>query len=345
MSEILSQAEIDALLAALTQEEKKSSSEQEVLPGINEASLSTGILTGKKSTVKVYDFRRPSKFSKEQLHTVQAIHENFCRLAGTYLSAYLRSATQLTVMSVEQVTYDEVINSLTNPSIVNVLSAKPLDGNLLLDINPAIGFVMLDRLLGGPGETVDKTRNLTDIEQVVMQRLINTLLDYYAEAWANVYQIDFTLESQESNPQFVQIVSPTEMVVQVGIEVKVGQQQGLLSICIPYLTMEPIAGRLNAHVWYGTGKKEADSEYLQKLKEKLQKVTIPITARLGEGTITVKELLDIEVGDIVQLDTRSDSLVRLFIGQSPKFLGTPGTLGSRLGVRIVQVLEEGEDSL
>ncbi|AVX31180.1 flagellar motor switch protein FliM [Carboxydocella thermautotrophica] len=344
MSEILSQAEIDALLAALTQEEKKDGKEPLASISHNEQdSLLYG--SNKKSTVKVYDFRRPSKFSKEQLHTIQAIHENFCRLAGTYLSAYLRIATQLTVVSVEQITYEEVINSLQNPSIVSVLSSKPLNGNVLLDINPAIGFVMLDRLLGGPGESVEKARNLTDIEQVVLQKLITSLLGYYSEAWSNVFKIDFILESQESNPQFVQIVSPSEMVVLIGIEARIGQQTGMLSICIPYLTLEPIIGRLNAHIWYGTSRKETDVEYLQKLKNKLQKINVNISVRLGEGTISIKELLEVEVGDIIKLDTKSDELVRLYIGQTPKFLGLPGTIGSRLGVRIVRVIEEGEDSL
>ncbi|HEX3031922.1 MAG TPA: flagellar motor switch protein FliM [Bacillota bacterium] len=242
MSDILSQAEIDSLLAALSD------------GPVAKEETSSGPSKGKsknkderQSTIKVYDFRRPNKFSKEQLHTIQKIHENFSRLFTTYLAAHVRAVVQVNVTSVEQLTYEEVVNSIPNPTIMNIVTAAPLEGNIIIDLKPSIAFTIIDRLFGGAGDAPEKVRGLTDIERTVIERLINGMLEHFAEAWENVIQLEPKLELMESNPQFAQVVSPSEMVVMITLEMKVGDKQGMMTICIPYIVIEPVVNKLNAH--------------------------------------------------------------------------------------------------
>ncbi len=336
MSDILSQAEIDALLSALSdgpqaQEDKGS-----------------GPAKGKgkddRINIKVYDFRRPNKFSKEQLHTIQAIHENFSRLVSTYLAAHVRTVVQVTVNSVEQLTYDEVVNTIPNPTIMNIITVAPLEGNIILDIKPSIAFTIIDRLFGGPGDAPEKVRGLTDIERTVMERIVNGILEHFAEAWENIIQVDPKLEMMESNPQFAQIVSPTEMVVMVTLEMKVGDKQGMMTICIPYIVIEPIVNKLNAHFWYSGLGKKSTAEHLEVLRKNIEKAKIPMSVILGHAELTVAELLDLQIGDVVQLDSSVNKPLSVVVGSKTKFMGRPGLVGSRMGMQITSVVKEGDDT-
>jgi flagellar motor switch protein FliM len=336
MSDILSQAEIDALLSALSdgpkpQEDKTSG-----------ASKNKG--KDDRLNVKVYDFRRPNKFSKEQLHTIQAIHENFSRLASSYLAAHVRTVVQINVNSVEQLTYDEVVNTIPNPTIMNIITAEPLEGNIILDIKPSIAFTIIDRLFGGPGDAPEKVRGLTDIERTVMERVINGMLEHFAEAWENIVQMEPKLEMMESNPQFAQIVSPAEMVVMITFEVKISDKQGMMTICIPYIVIEPVMNKLNAHFWYSGSGKKMTAEHLDMLRRNIERAKIPMSVILGNAELTVGELLDLQIGDVVQIDTTVNQPLRVVVGSKTKFLGRPGLVGSKMGMQISSVLKEGDDT-
>lgn len=339
MSDILSQAEIDALLSALSEGPKAQEDK-----GAGAVGTAKGKGKDDRLNVKVYDFRRPNKFSKEQLHTIQAIHENFSRLVSTYLAAHVRTVVQINVNSVEQLTYDEVVNSMPNPTLMNIITVDPLEGNIIMDIKPSIAFTIIDRLFGGPGDAPEKVRGLTDIERTVMERIVNGILEHFAEAWENIIQIEPRLEMMESNPQFAQIVSPTEMVVMVTLEMKVGDKQGMMTICIPYIVIEPIVNKLNAHFWYSGSGKKTTAEHLEVLRKNIEKTRIPMSVILGHAELTVGELLDLQIGDVVELDSSVNKPLSVVVGSKTKFMGRPGLVGSRMGMQITSVVKEGDDT-
>lgn len=330
MAEILSQSEIDALLNALQTGEVDAESIKQ---------------QKNEKKIRIYDFRRPNKFSKEQLNTIEVISENYCRLITTFLSGQLRARVQVKVASVEQLTYEEFIRSIPNPTILNVFSLIPFEGKAILEINPHLVFYMIDRLFGGPGTSNMQARPLTEIEQKIVTKTVSRLLDYFREAWINLIELKPEFENLETNPNFTQIVSPSEMVVLITLNMQLGETEGFVNICLPCIMLEPISNNLNARFWYGTSAKEQTTEYLNSLKSKVKKATVQVTAVLGHTTITIKELLDLKKGDVIGLDTGIEDLVKIAVGTSTKFKGKMGLSGSHLAVQITGVVdEEGEEN-
>lgn len=326
MAEILSQSEIDALLAA----------------------LSTGTINAeevkseeKKKKVKTYDFRRPNKFSKDQVRTLVMLHENFARLLTTSLSTYLRTMVRAEVASVDQLTYEEFTKSLQNPTIMNILTLKPLEGNMIFEFSPNLAFAMIDRLLGGVGSTVEKARELTDIEQTVIKRVMQRTFGNIREAWGVVVELTPNFEGIEMNPLFTQIVPPTDMVLLMTLEVRVADSRGLMNICFPYAVLEPILDRLNAQFWFASAKKEVTPENRAALQERLSAAKIPVRVELGTSVITVRELLNLSYGDVIQLDQSIKQPLMLHVGNSEKFTAFPGLAGNKLAVQIHGILREG----
>ncbi|KUK13296.1 MAG: flagellar motor switch protein FliM [Synergistetes bacterium] len=327
MPDVLSQDEIDALLEALS-------------------SGSLDIEEIKKEEtrkIKVYDFRRPDKFSKDQIRGLQMIHESFARILTTNLSARVRSVVQMKVVSVDQVTYEEFTRSLFNPTVLVLFSLEPLEGTSVLEINPALMFSIIDRLLGGRGEPLKKPRELTDIEITVVKRLIDDFLLALQEAWGHIVELRLKVEGLENNPQFVQVAPPNDMTAVVTIDTKIGEVEGMMNLCFPYFTLEPIVPKLSAQYWFSAIRKETPPELTEHLKKKLEKVKIPVKVELGSSSITVGELLDLEVGDVILLRERVDSLVTVKIGDKEKFKGRVGTLGKKLAVRVEAPVEKEEE--
>jgi flagellar motor switch protein FliM len=328
VSEVLTQEEIDALLGALdrgevdAEELKKEQS---------------------KKKVRVYDFRRPNKFSKEQIHTLQVIYENYARSLGTYLSAQLRSAVTVDVLSVEQITYDEFIRSISNPTILAIFSMPPLEGNAILEINPNLGFAVLDRMFGGPGQSIEKVRGLTEIEETVMDRVCDKMLYYLEEPWSIIAPLKPMLDRIDSNPQFTQIVSPSEMVVIVSLETKLGAVMGMINICIPYLVLEPIINKLNVHYYYSSTVRHRNPGDTAAIKNRIREAVIPVKVMLGRNVITVADLIELNVGDVIPLERKIDEDLEVIIGNKTKYLAKPGTYSNRAAVQITRVVEEGDD--
>ncbi|MET3288501.1 flagellar motor switch protein FliM [Brevibacillus fluminis] len=329
MAEVLSQSEIDALLAALSSGEmdanelKKEDSEKKV---------------------KVYDFKRALRFSKDQIRGLTRIHENYARLLTTYFSAQLRTFVQITVASVDQLPYEEFIRSIPKMTILNIFEAPPLEGRMVMEVNPNIAYAMLDRLLGGQGAIPEKMGALTEIENTVMERVFSKALDSFHEAWKQIIDIDPYLEVLEMNPQFMQIVSPNEIVAVISLSTKIGDTTGMINICLPHVVLEPIMPKLSGQYWFSTQRRSRDEREEIVLQEKIKTAKLPIVAELGTATINVGEFLSLSKGDVIQLDQVIDSKLSIKVGERIKFRGQPGTAKGRIAVQIDEVLEKEEET-
>ncbi|NLW44630.1 MAG: flagellar motor switch protein FliM [Syntrophomonadaceae bacterium] len=328
MSEVLTQEEIDALLSAITRGEVDAEELKQ---------------EQSKKKVRVYDFRRPNKFSKEQIHTLQVIFENYSRSLGTYFSAQLHTPVTVDVLSVEQITYDEFVRSVNNPTILAIFSLPPLDGNAILEINLDLGFAILDRMFGGPGVSIGKVRSLTEIEETVMDRICNNMLYYLEEPWATIAPLKPRLERIDSNPQFTQIVSPGEMVVIVSLETYMGEVMGVINICIPFIVLEPIINKLNVNYYYSSAVRQKDPGDTKAIRKRLQEAVVPVRVLLGSTVTTIADLIELNVGDVVPLDRKVDEELEVIIGSKTKFYAKPGTFGNRMAVQITRVVQEGVD--
>ncbi|MED1784799.1 flagellar motor switch protein FliM [Brevibacillus fortis] len=328
MAEVLSQSEIDALLAALSSGEmdanelKKEETERKI---------------------KVYDFKRALRFSKDQIRGLTRIHENYARLLTTYFSAQLRTFVQITVASVDQLPYDEFIRSIPKMTILNIFEAPPLEGRMVLEVNPNIAYTMLDRLLGGQGAIPEKMGALTEIETTVMERVFGKALDTFHEAWKQIIELDPYQEGLEMNPQFMQIVSPNEIVVVISFSTKIGDTTGMINLCLPHVVLEPIMTKLSGQYWFSKQKKTRDEEERLRVEERVKVAKLPIVAEMGTATITVGDFMQLQKGDVIQLDQSIDNKLKIKVGDHLKFLGQPGTLKGRVAVQIDEVIEEGEE--
>ncbi|MCL2763288.1 MAG: flagellar motor switch protein FliM [Treponema sp.] len=322
MTEVLSQDEIDQLLTAIS-------------AGDTEPEDFRSTADSRK--IKIYDFKRPDKFSKEQIRTISMMHDTFARLSTTSLSAQLRSIVHVHVASVDQLTYEEFIRSIPTPTTLAVINMDPLKGNAILEVDPAITFSIIDRLFGGTGEGNKSQHELTDIEQSVMEGIIVRILGNMREAWTQVIDLRPRLGQIDTNPQFAQIVPPTDMVVLVTLETKVGDVEGMINFCIPYITIEPIIGKLSTQFWFSTAHRAGTSENLTVLKDKLESVDIDAVAEIGRINLPVREVLNLRMGDVIRLyNTRIGDPYSLNIGSKPKFLCRPGVVGKKLAVQIVK---------
>lgn len=326
MSEVLSQSEIDALLSAL------SSGEIDVEEVKKEET---------KAKIRVYDFRRPNKFSKDQTRTLQMIHENFARLITSYLSANLRSIVQVSVASVDQTTYEEFIRSVPNPTIINLFSINSGEGQALLEINPSIAYTIIDRLLGGPGKSIKDSRPLSEIEQRIIKLVTDKILTNLNEAWLNVTNLKAKTAKIETNPQFLQIVSPNETVAVIVFKVILGESEGFMNICIPYISIETMIDKLNAHFWFSQSINKIP-ENQRNVEAGLKKSYLPVAVELGKTTITIKDLLELQVGDVITLDQLTTEPLIVKVQDKVKFLGTVGLLKNKLAVQITETIAEEE---
>lgn len=328
MSEVLSQNEIDALLNAISTGEVDA---QEMKEDIVE------------KKVKKYDFKNPQKIAKEQLRTLEIIHENFARLFQTFLSGYLRAPVKTEVLTVDQYAYSEFSNAISNPAFLSIMTMEPLSGQIILDISPNIAFTVIERLLGGGGEEATETRSFTEIEQNLLKRMMTKTVDIIAEAWDNVIILSPSLEKIETNAQFAQIVPPSETISLITMSVTVGEVEGLLNVCIPHLVIEPILNKLNTKLWFSTTKKGATEEDKEFLQKRIKGTRVPIVVELGSTVLKVRDLLDLRIGDVVRLERNSDEYVDIKVGPYKKFSGAIGANKKNIAVKITEVYKDGEE--
>ena len=326
--DILSQSEIDALLSA----------------------LSTGEMTADEMKseedsrkVRVYDFKRALRFSKDQIRSLTRIHENFARLLTTFFSAQLRSYVQISVVSVDQIPFEEFIRSIPHMTLINVFEVPPLEGNILMEVNPSIAYSMLDMMMGGKGGAYTKVDSLTEIEMKIMTNLFERSFDNLREAWANIADIDPILTELEVNPQFLQMISPNETVVVISFNTIIGETSGMIKICIPHVVLEPIVPNLSVRYWMQSNKKEVSPEQLKVLEKRVKSAEISIVAELGNTDISIEDLLYLQLGDVIQLNTKIEDPLLIKVGEIPKFTAQPGKLKNRMAVQVIETVKGGED--
>ncbi|CAM4315014.1 flagellar motor switch protein FliM [Paenibacillus macerans] len=330
MVDVLSQNEIDALLAAL------SSGEMDAEELKKEE-------TQKK--IRSYDFKRAVRFSKDHIRSLTRIHENFARYLTTYFSAQLRTFVQINVVQVEQLPYDEFIRSIPKMTILNIFEAEPLEGRMVLEVHPNVAFAMLDRLLGGIGTAPSKISSLTEIETIIMERIFSRAFESLQEAWKTVVDINPRMEGLETNPQFMQIVSPNETIALISLSTKIGDTSGMINLCIPHVVIEPIMPKLSVHHWFVSQKKSRVPEEVDALRHRVNKAMLPIVAELGESQITVREFLGLSVGDVISLNKPVQEGLQIRIGDRLKYIGSPGTIKDRVAVQINDIVSEGVEEL
>jgi flagellar motor switch protein FliM len=327
-SEVLSQNEIDALLSALS---------------TGEMSADDFKKEEEQKKVKVYDFKRALRFSKDQIRSLTRIHENFARILTTYFSAQLRTYVQISVVSADQVPFEEFVRSVPKMTILNIFDVPPLDGHILMEVNPNIGYAMMDRVMGGKGTGMNKIENLTEIETKIMSNLFERAFDNLRDAWSNIAEIDPMLSEFEVNPQFLQMVSPNETVVVISMNTTIGETSGMINICIPHVVLEPIIPKLSVSYWMQTKQKNKDPKETENLEKRIKTAQVPVVAELGSSDITIDDFLMLDIGDVIQLNRRINDPLLVKVGEIPKFTAQPGELNKSLAVQILESLKGGEE--
>ncbi len=326
MADVLSQNEIDALLKQL------SSGELDV----------DTIEDNQTAKVKEYDFSRPAKFSKEHLRTLEIIFEHFGRLLSSNLPAYLRKNVQVEVMNSEAVTYSEFSNALSNPVLLAIVNMSPLSGNIILELATNIGYTIIDRLLGGVGEPLEKVRDFSEIELSILEKIFNVIIELLREPWGNVVEIDPYLERIETNSQFAQIISPAEMIAIVTININIGGVEGLMNVCLPFLTLEDVMDKLNTKYWFSTMQDRDEQSYADVIETAINKAQIPISAELGRSSITVWDFVNLQIGDVIKLNTNVDDELDIYVGNIVKFKALPGSASDNYAVKVTEIYREEE---
>ena len=365
----LSQSELDALLSALSPVSSKegTSGDSSSAPGgfgaprnpsgspqSSGGVSSTEVKRNSSNTEhdknlkveKNYDFRRQTKFSKDQLNTLHLINETFVRLMGTDLSGQLRSNVQANLISVEQRTFEEFMQSIYDPTFITVFNSDTLEGQVLIDMNLNIVFCFLDRLLGGSGVPLNTLRQLTEVEKQLMQQIMVRIIDKLREAWINIVDLAPVIKLIESNPQFAQIASPTSICIAVAIEVKVHDISGMMSICIPYSTVQPIVHKLRATSWFTADRNEIPQMQTDILTEQVREVYLTLVAELFSTTLPFSEVVNLKPGDTIdpkpEIKKTTDP-INIKVGDLVKFKAMPGIVGKKLAVSITKVIDPNEE--
>jgi len=332
MPSILSQREIDALLSALPVEDAGSSG----------SSMSPDALRVGRP-VKTYDFRHPSKFSRDQIRTLEFLHETFARRLQTALSAYLRTVVQITMLNVEQGVYDEYVRQVPSPAVLYPVTMDPLPGRAALELHTNIVFIMVDRLLGGLGKGLGKGRELTDVEQTLLETVVWEVLSAIKEAWVNIVALQPRLGEIAFTPQFMQIAPHTETVLTIRFEVRILDGTGTMRICIPENVLEPVMGQLSDQALSAGTRRALSFEQTQDLRRNLDRVMIPVVGKLGEADISVDEVIGLKVGDVIELGRRTRDEIEVLVAGITKFHARPGILGRHNALRITQIVRGEED--
>ncbi|RDU55889.1 flagellar motor switch protein FliM [Helicobacter sp. MIT 00-7814] len=330
MADILSQEEIDALLEVADD-------------GADAEALEKEDVLHQK-TVTLYDFKRPNRVSKEQLRAFKSIHDKMTRSLSSQISAVMRSIVEIQLHSVEQMTYGEFLMSLPSPTSFNVFSMKPLEGSGVLEINPSIAFPMIDRLLGGKGDPYESSREFSDIELNLLDTILRQMMQNLKEAWSSVAEIYPSIDAKESSPNVVQIVAQNEIVIMVVMEIIIGHSSGMMNICYPVIALESVLSRLATRdlMLSDTSSKKSRNKELQAL---IAGANVIVSAYIGDTTITLKELLDLEVGNIVRLDRVADDSVVVTIDEREKYIATIGLQRYRKSIQIKEMIVTEKDQV
>ncbi len=323
MAKILSQDEIDALLTTV------SSGDQDINENEPEDDRLRSIIS--------YDFKHPNRVSKDQIRTLENMHDNFAGHYGSTLSTMMRTIVDVDLVSVDQITYSEFIMSLVTPSCTYAFGAAPLDAVSLVDFNPTLTFAFIDRMFGGNGKILETERELTPIERTVMGRLSNKLYGDLEKSWENILQIKVEQKSFETNPQFIQIVPPGETVIVVSFQIKIFHSTGLLTVCYPYVALEPIIMKLSAQNWIDATKKKNLEEDRDINEENLGLVNVNLNTVLLSSSIKIREFMELKKGDIIPSDKKINDPIEIFVNKKKKFTARPGLSGKKRAFQVMEI--------
>lgn len=334
MADILSQSEVESLLAALDPEAARPAPtpvRRDDLP----------------PQVSIYDFKRPERVSKEQMRAFQALHEGFSRELGASLSGMLRAIVEVKLISVDQLTYSEFVFSLENPTCFNLLESEGLEGHIILDISPSIIFPIVDRLLGGGKEAAPEypSRPLTEIELQLVTRITGQAIRALENAWANICRLDLRVQQVESNPQLVQIVPPNEVIVLISFEITMGEIRGIMNLCIPYNTIEPLTAKLSSDSWSAYQKKGIDPRQKQNLEQGVQRAALELVVHLAKTTVTARDVSQLAVGDVILTNQPCRDGAEMLVEGRPLFRAFPGVLKGHKAVRVGLPLKGAAEAL
>lgn len=340
---MLDHSEIDALLAAVAAEAEGGVPVATADPAAAVVRIESAASPIAPLEVSDYDFERPERVSKDHIRALSSIHDGFARNFGATLSGFLRTIVDVHVVGVEQLTYGEFVHSLPNPTSFVIVQAPPLEGQMCLEISPLIVFPIIDRLLGGSSsDAYIPQRPLTAIEWRLVRRLVGKALEHLTEVWRNLADAKFEIVETESNPQLVHIVAPTEVVVFITFEIKMGKCAGTMSICIPFNTIESVLSRLATQSWFGNVRKGTTEKVRQRIVRNLSRAKVDLTTFLGRARISLSELRSLRPGDIIQLDKPiSEELVLQVEGRN-KYAGRPGQLRNHRALRITRAADADE---
>lgn len=337
MDDLLSDGEVSALLSELDMGAAGAGSSEPSVSVVSTAPEAGITVDEQGRKIKTYDFNRPNRFSKDHMRTLEMLHEIFSRGFTASVAAYLRTVAEIKVVSVSQLPFREYTMSLPRPDCIFVLKMEPLDGSFLLEINPELVLTLIDRILGGPGKAPTAPRELTLIEQSVIEKIVNRGLETLQEAWLKVGHFQPKLTGYETTAQFVQVVAPNEIAAVIEFEVKINEVTGKMSMCIPYVVLEPIIGDLSAQKWFTVGKKESTAETVESLTKVMKEAKMPIVVKTGEAQITVQEMLRLKPGDVIRLDTSPHREIEVLIEGLVKLKGRPGISSKKKALQVTKV--------
>lgn len=345
--DVLSQSEVESLLNAVDAggAARAGTSPAAVRPSSTLGAPAIGPVGRGRDKVTPYDFKRPERVGKDQMRALQTLHEGFGRNFGAALSALLRSIVEMKLTSVDQLTYSEFVFSLENPTCFNLLKAEPLEGSLILDINPSILYPIIDRLLGGGRESGPLARRpLTEIELRLVRRITDLFLEELHRAWENVLDLDLAVIRVESNPQLVQIVPPNEVVVLISFELTVGDVRGMMNLCVPFNSIERIGTKLSSNSWVAYGRRQATPESIRQISDNLRGSLVELAVELAETRIKTTDLVGLRVGDIITTEKDARSPLSVEVEGLPKFQARPGAYKAHKAICILEPLTEARPS-
>lgn len=324
MSEVLSQNEIDALLAALSSGEL----------GIEEQQANE-----EKQRIKKYDFKRPNKFSKEHTRTLEMVYDSFSRIASNYLTAHLRTSVQIKVLSIEQTTFEEFIHSIPNPTILITFYQEPFEGLFMFETGPQFVFQLIDILFGGTGKSSIKTREFTEIEKNIIKRINMKLLENLKTAWEDIMDVEIKMDNLETNPVLNQVIAPNEPVELITLSVDIENNQSFMNMCIPYISIEKYIDKLVIQYRTKVSYKE-DSEFKKSMEKNINSVDVNAYVELGKSYITVEDFLNLSTGDCVTLNRKTGDPLKMYIDNNPYFKVYAGTIGNKVGVQVSEIIDK-----
>jgi flagellar motor switch protein FliM len=329
--DILSQAEVENLLRSMDDDEDVAKVTTSAVAGVERP----------REKITSYDFKRPERVGKEQMRSLQTMHEGFGRNFGAALSALLRTIVDVKLTSVDQLTYSEFVFSLDNPTCFNLINAPPLEGQLILDVNPSILFPIIDRLLGGTTTMAPSARRpLTEIELRLVSRITGLFLNEMHHAWEKVVDLDLSIDRVESNPQLVQIIPANEVIVLISFELTVGETRGMMNLCIPFNSIERISNKLSANSWISYSKRKPTKESIVQVSNQISDAPVELVVELAETQIATSELISLQIGDIIASEKDIQQPLVVYVEGRPKFHVAPGKYKGRKAFQVVKNIEE-----